>query len=293
MIPRDTFDDLSYSAIMADGRAHLIVTIDTKEPIELGDFVSSFTSLSSQYQQYIAENHPELRSEAKIFITEIRAGSIIADLIPFAQMFGLATVIPAMQQLDIIAEFVEKYGHKLKILFSKSAMAADVSVASNDSDLNDFLGTVSAIAKDKDGSAAIEAAYFEDGKKRVRAAISFTTMDARAAVESIAHERVRLASRLHETKQRVMMVFTQTNVKTAKLDKRTPERVVIEEILPTDRPLVYASELSEQQIKHEIKEADDNVFKKGFIVDVSIMRKADKIVAYKVINVHQIIDLDN
>jgi hypothetical protein len=117
MIPRDTFGESSYSALMADGQAHIIVTIDTKEPIELGDFVAAFTSLSSQYHQYIAENRPELSSEARIFITEIRAGSIIADLIPFAKMFGFATVVPVMEQLDVVADFVEKYGAKLKSLF--------------------------------------------------------------------------------------------------------------------------------------------------------------------------------
>ena len=284
---RDTLGESSYSALMA-GQAHIIVTIDTKDPVELGDFVAAFTSLSSQYHQYIAENHPSLRSEAKIFITEIRPGSIIADLIPFAKIFGLTTVVPIMEQIDIVVDFVDKYGAKIVSLFTKDQ--ADM-ITTKESDLNDFFGAVSAIAKDKDGSAAIEAAYFEDGKREVKAAFRFTTTDARTAIETIARERVRLEGKLHETKQRVLMTFTQTNVKTARVDKRTSERVVIEEISPTDRPLVYASELAEQQIKHEITEADENVFKKGFMVDVSIMRKDDKIAAYKVINVHQVIDL--
>ncbi len=138
MIPRDTFGEPSYSALMADRQAHIIVTIDTKEPIELGDFIAAFTSLSSQYQQYIAEYHPELSSEAKIFITEIRAGSIIADLIPFAKMFGLATVVPVMEQLDVIADFVEKYGAKLKGLFSNDEKAISAAeITTKVSDLND------------------------------------------------------------------------------------------------------------------------------------------------------------
>ncbi len=88
-----------------------------------------------------------------------------------------------------------------------------------------------------------------------------------------------------------MMVFTQTNVKTPRLEKRTGERVVIDEISPADKALVYASELAEQQIKHEITESDDTVFKKGFIVDVAIMKNGDRVIAYKVINLHQVIDL--
>jgi hypothetical protein len=32
--------------LMGDGHAHIIVTLDTKEPIEIGDFVAAFTSIA-------------------------------------------------------------------------------------------------------------------------------------------------------------------------------------------------------------------------------------------------------
>jgi hypothetical protein len=70
------------------------------------------------------------------------------------------------------------------------------------------------------------------------------------------------------------------------MEKRTGERVIIEEIARVDRPLIYASELAERQIKHEMIEADENVYKKGFVVDVYIETKNDRPVAYKVTNLH-------
>lgn len=277
---------------MAAGPAHIIVTVDTTEAIELGDFVAMFTALSSQYSNYIKSAHPELIPEAKIFIRELRAGSIIADLIPFAKMFGLDSIVPYMQQIDIIADFVVKYGHMLAPFLAAKAIPAEEAPPTAVSDLNDFFGTVAAIANDTNGHAKIEAATYEDGQKKVRAAIKFDTSQARSAVETIAAERVRLESTQHGVKKRVLMVFTQTNVKVPPLEKRTSERVIIEEIAPADKPLVYASGLAEQQIKHEIKDAEENVYKKGFMVDVAIIRKRNKIVAYKVINLHQVIDCD-
>ncbi len=287
MNPRDNYGIGQYSALMADGRAHIIVTIDTKEPIELGDFVSAFTSLSSQYTQYIAEYHPAMSAEAKVFVREIRAGSIIADLIPFAQILGLASIIPVMQQLDVIADFVKKYGAKIKSYFGDGSGVE----SATSSDLNDFLGAVEAIAKDPDGNSSIEAAYFEDGKKQVKAAISFNTREASTAVQRIGEHRLRLEGRQHKTHERVLMVFTQTNIKMSPLEKRTGERGKIEEISASDRPLIYASDLAEQKIKHEIKEADDNVFKKGFVVDIAVLTKGGKTAAYKIVNLHQVIDL--
>jgi len=55
--------------------------------------------------------------------------------------------------------------------------------------------------------------------------------------------------------------------------------------------LIYASDLAEQRITHEITEADDNVYKKGLVVDVNVEMRAGKPVAYRVTNFHDIIDL--
>jgi len=54
---------------------------------------------------------------------------------------------------------------------------------------------------------------------------------------------------------------------------------------------MYASELSEQRLKHEIREAEDNVYKKGFVVDVNVKMVNGKPAVYAVTNVHEVIDL--
>jgi hypothetical protein len=87
------------------------------------------------------------------------------------------------------------------------------------------------------------------------------------------------------------MVFVQSNVKDTEVGKRTGERVVVENILDRDLPVIYASELAEQRIKHEIREADDNVYKKGFVVDVNVELRNGKPVAYRVTHCHQVVDL--
>ncbi|HXT07180.1 MAG TPA: hypothetical protein VN715_09610 [Roseiarcus sp.] len=276
------------------GQAHIVVTIETREPIEIGNFVSAFTSISSQYSKFVKEYYPQFSPDAKMSVKEIRAGSIIADLIPFAPLLGLNDYIPLMQQADVIIRFVRIYGATISVYFSP--IPKDSAVTRKDSgvtrsDLQDFLGSVAAIANDPNGSSKLEAAIFEDGKKKIRAAFAFNTVQARAAVESIEAHRAQLERKLHTSHERVMMMFTQTNTKNSPVDKHTGERVRIEEISDADLPLIYGSELAEQHIKHEIKEEDDNVYKKGFIVDVFVVMKADRPVGYRVASLHQIIDL--
>jgi hypothetical protein len=87
------------------------------------------------------------------------------------------------------------------------------------------------------------------------------------------------------------MIFRQANVRGAPVGKRTGEWVQIEAISDKELPLIYASDLAEQHIKHEIAEAEDNVFKKGFSVDVNVETRGGRAVAYRVTNIHQVIEL--
>lgn len=54
---------------------------------------------------------------------------------------------------------------------------------------------------------------------------------------------------------------------------------------------MYASDLAKERIKHEVREADDNIFKKGFVVDVIVVSRNNRPVAYKIVQVYEVIDL--
>ena len=202
---------------------------------------------------------------------------------------GGAEMAIHLEHINAVNEFVRTYGGKLKKYFRKGGSVQDASR----SDLKDFMGSVAAIANDPNGKAALEAVVYEDRKKRVSAAIKFTTKEAIRAVEQIEDHTQRLERKQHADFQRVLMVFRQANVKDSPVGKRTGEWVLIEEISDKELPLIYASDLAEQRIKHEIREADENLFKKGFVVDVNVQTKGGRPVAYRVTNLQQVIDLPN
>jgi hypothetical protein len=80
---------------------HIVLNIETKRPIELSDFVSAFSSIASQYEKFVRSEYPELAGDAKIYVREVRAGSIEADLIPWA-MQGLSAVVNVIEQIQIV-----------------------------------------------------------------------------------------------------------------------------------------------------------------------------------------------
>lgn len=276
----------TYAEVMRDEPAHLILTIDTKQPIEVGDFVSAFSSLASQYERFARIQFPDLGKNADMYVREVRAGSIVVDLVPWA-MAAFPVVISQMEQLLILEQFVTTFGRRLSVYFGINGHEADATK----SDLKDFTESVSAIANDPDASATLQAAYFEDGKKKIKAAFKFNTAQARVAQEQIERRKKELERNDDVDHARVLMVFRQCNVRDVILGNRTGETVLIEDISQKELPLIYASELAEQRIKHEIREAEDNVFKKGFVVDVNVQLKGGRPVAYRVTNMHQVIDL--
>src|SRR5262245_60531597 len=121
------------------------------------------------------------------------------------------------------------------------------------------MGTLKAIANDPDGKASIEAAVIEDGRTKTKVALKFDTRQAIRGVEQLVEHQKILEERDSADYQRVLMIFTQANIKDAPVGRKTSERAKIEAISDRDLPLIYASELAEQRIKHEIREADDNL----------------------------------
>ena len=268
-----------------DELPHIVLNIQTDRPIELDDFVSAFSSIASQYDKFVRSQFPELSGDAKIYVREVRAGSIEADLIPWA-IQGLSAVVNVIEQIQIVEKFVRTYGAVLGKYLNGSKEAG-----ATRSDLKDFMGAVSAIANDPNGRSTLQAVAYEDGKKKIKAALVFDTSQAREAQRQIEDQKLLLESSTSADHQRVLMTFKQSNVKDSAMGKRTGERVAIEDLSPRDLPLIYASELAEQRIKHEVREADENVYKKGFIVDVNVQLVGGRPAGYRVTNLHQVIDL--
>lgn len=263
----------------------LTLTLDNSQPIELGAFVSAFTSLASDYKKSLEGKG--LDADAEIYITEVRSGSIVADLMPV-----IATAFPAIaasvEQVGQAIDFVNTWKERLEKL--KDGLVPE---GLSKSELKTFTDAVQAVARDPDANQKLEAATFEDGKRQVKAAFRFSSNDARAIEKTIEGEFKRLEEPGEKKHQRVLMYFTRSDIGDAPIEKRSGERAVIDEISEKDLPIMYASELAEERIKHEIREPDENIYKKGFNVDVVVQTRNGKPVVYKVLEVHQVIDLSD
>ncbi len=262
---------------MTKDDAHIVLKIDTKNPVELSDFVAAFVGIGNQFEQFYDREHPSDRGAIRFYVREVRAGSIIAELVPYLATVGtvLTGTMMAISYANELATFVDTYGAKLKKYFKPGGREASAVKG----DLADFLRTVEAIAHDP--NATLSLTVFDDGNQRV--AFQFNTGEAREAERNLLEHRKELELTTNADHERVLMVFTRTNVAHATTGKRSGDLVQIESINSKPLPIVYASNLAEERIRHEIADADDNVYKKGFDVDVNVEMRAGKPIAYRLV----------
>ncbi|WJR66947.1 hypothetical protein QTA58_22610 [Neorhizobium sp. CSC1952] len=274
---------ISYSQLMGEQKAILTLKLDTEEPVELRDFVGAFTSLANEFERFIDAEFPDAHSDPKMFVREVRRGSIEADILT-----GLTIAVAHLDQVMVLEDFIRRWGERFKALVSGNYAPGQLETTS---ELKDWADTVRSIAADPIASHRLQVAKFEDGNREIKASFSFTTPEARTALQNIEDRRQALTKPDHNAHERALMVFTRSDINDADVGKSSGERVRIEEISEKSLPLMYGSEIAEARIKHEIREADENVYKKGFVVDVVVKLRNGKPVAYSVTNVHEVLDL--
>ena len=267
---------------MAGAEAHIEIYIDVEEPIELDDFVTAFTSLSLSYRRYMRHAYPDSSDDAHIFVKQVRQGSIIADLIPAA-----TSLIGHMDQVLIVEQFIRAYGDRLGKYFYPGGRA----VEPTKTELDGFMDQVAAIAKSKNGKGTIRAVTFEDGERLIKAAVEFNVATAVTAIKEIEDHKKELDATSSADHERVLMTFKRSDIGSSDVGVRSGERVIIEDISEKDFALIYASNLAEQKIKDQMRNTAENIYHKGFVVDVNVATRRGRPVAYSVTHLHSIIDL--
>lgn len=274
---------------MAQQSAHLRLKLDTAEPVELGDFVGAFTSLANEFERYVAAEYPGAEADPRVYIKDVRSGCIEADMIT-GLTFAAGMATQHMEHILVLEDFVKRWGRRFTALVRNDVPEGELE---SGRELKDFLDATQSISSDPVANHRLEAAVYENEKRGIRAAFQFSASEARTAQQNIEDRRKALAKPKSTHQNRVLMSFTRTDIHDARINKRSGERVIIREISEQERPVMYASEMVEQEIREIIREADENVYKKGFVVDVVKQMTGERVAAYSIMALHSVIDIED
>ncbi|MDO5705473.1 MAG: hypothetical protein Q4G49_10445 [Paracoccus sp. (in: a-proteobacteria)] len=266
---------------LAEDAAHIEIFIKNSEPIDLLDFTASLTGIAREHEAQVRASTPQVSvDETRLLIVDVRKGSIILELLPV-----LAPFVSTAEVTNTAVAFVENMRAAVTQLSQPGGRIQNATTTQ----LKNLNDTVRLVADDAKGELSIAARY-KSGD--VIQEIVIDKKDAQVIEANVTAQRKEIEAKGSAQYERVLMRLHQSSADGLKLDKRTSEKGIVERIDITPRTLIYASDRAGERIKNEILNGDGNPFQKGFIVDLDVETVGGKPRVYRILDVHEVIDLD-
>ncbi len=248
----------------------LVYNFKNTRPIELVDFTSSLFSLGEQYRSYVARRQPAHgEDDVRLFVKEVRTGSIIAELISMAtQSSFLAPVAPLiLQYADELGEWFD--------FFKGVKDAADIKnmlVGTSKKDLQQISNIIEPVAKDS--GSVFSMAAFSGGT--IVNNFNLSSVEANAGQQQL--RRLIEARPVPASGVQPDQVLAWYQVRDDGAAK-PGDKAVIERFSPRPVRVRFASDA----VKAAMIDTPDNPFKRLFVVDVDISFVDGKPVLYRIL----------
>jgi len=252
----------------------LTIEIKNTEPVELLDLTHSLGGLADEYKKFLVQTESTLDADSvKLYIKEIRTGSIIADLMacsPLALPFieHAATILKYAKYLEAMYGYLTGKTDKPKEIIEKQTF-------------QNLTNIIEPVAKDKGAQFNI-GAMTVNGDVTVNYTIS--SLEANAAQNTARREIDRLKepdTGLHS--QVLMYLFQARN----DLSSTTGDKAIIESIHNGPVKTVFVNE----SIKSKVLADKSNLFQKAFVVDASVETIAGVPRLYRISEIHDSFDV--
>lgn len=242
--------------------------IKNVQPIELIDLTNSLLALGNEYQRFISRTHPEAdASEVKLYINEVRSGSVIALLTAMSPQ-----LIEGFNYVNTVVDFASFLKNTFELLSSgKANKKTDLSPAT----LNNVSQILEPIAKDSGSQLNI-------GTLNVTGNVylSVPSKDANVIQNQITHIDKERRAKTHGLHEKVLLHWYQARKDT---NNKFGDKAIIEAISPNPVKVICAND----ELKARMVLSEKNPFNEAFIVDVVADTLNGKIVLYKIVELHE------
>lgn len=279
----------------------LVLKLDSGGPIEVGDLTGSFAALARLYERhYRSGGEPAPR----LYVTKLESGSIIAEIAPFALLFG--ALIGSMDAALIVSEFTRRLTKGIRAFSDPAGSASSPGPMPSRDDAADIREFVRPLAGKKGASLGIKHALFirENGESRTIAEYVFDEAEINRATINIEstlaepEQPILLDPRMTPTEpetsdmlHEVALIFEQASRRPGKEKGRTGDRGIIAEVSPKTLPVYFRKSI--QGLKEQMIGGDINpLTNTAFIVDSYALRVDGEPKGYIVTAVHAVMPLD-
>lgn len=252
----------------------LVIKIDNKQPVELMDLTRSLVSLASEFNTYVAKSADSKGNrEAKLYVKEIKTGSVILELIEIATV----GMIPFLENVNTIVGFADYCKTAFNYFLKNEGEKPEMSV----SELRDMSQIVNPIAKDQ--GSQINFSTTINGNVSLHFNLNSVEANAFQNIAKREIEKLVAPEILDEVKSKVLLYWFQAR---NDLKSKVGNKAVIEELSETPVNVIFEDDTVKEQMIHD----HDNPFLKIFVVDVKMQSVKGKLAAYKIVKLHESFD---
>lgn len=254
----------------------LVIKIENKRPIELLDLTKSLVSIATQFDSYVDKNADSKENrEAKLFVKEIKSGSVILELVEFATI----GMIPFIENTNTILGFAEYCKKAINFFLKNEGEKPEL----KPTDYKDFSTILNPISKDNGSQFNLSTTI--NGNVELHLNLNSTETNALQNIFKKELEQLKIPEQLDDVKPSVLMTWFQAR---NDLKSTIGNKGVIEEL--SKKPLNITFETDD--IKEKMLHSDINPFNTAFVVDVKIQTIQDKPAAYKIVKLHNFFDIN-
>lgn len=249
----------------------LTIKISNTEPVELADFAKSMMSLANDYESRCTANP---KQPAKLYIKEIKNGSIVAILAPLAPLAGQLLT----EQFDLVGN----YADFLKAVFDWLLKGGDKPEGVTLKNLHNISNLVSPVANDKGANIHIHTG--DNSVNHINLTINHYEAH---TVQNKARNEMEIMQEDEEAEKsgdytQVLMYWAQIAA------AKSTDQAVIESI--SMRPV---KTVMDDDVKQELILAEAHPFAKVHLVDVNVQTYKGKPKLYKITRYYLSMDKDD
>ena len=254
----------------------LVITINNKQPVELTDLAKSMISLADEYRNFLikTDSYAEANN-LKLYVKEIKPGSIIQELVAL----GTCTVLPFIEHSKTIVEFT----NNLKVLYYWFSGKSETQPPKEEKKtLQNLSDIIEPIAKDH-GSQITFGAINVTGDMVVQ--LNLNSTEANASQNEIRRQLESMREPITGFHSQVVMYWAQAR---NKKECMAGDKAKIESLYKGDVKVIFENIALKKRMFFD----EPHPFNKAYLVDVMVETIEGKPILYKVLELHQIIDLD-
>lgn len=254
---------------MLDDDAMLTVELKNIKPVDLIDLTTSLMALAQSFQDYAIVQTGEPQEAMKLYVRDIRQGSIIADLVTAANQADFL-----VKNLDVLVGFVANIQDIANFFLGRDT-AIEKPTTKQAKQISQIVEPVA-----KDNGSQMNIQVFDGGTVNVHH-IHFGSMDSNAIQNGVSRF---LGPSLPASYIATDQLLTLEQVKNSTKSK-TGDRGVIETVIQKPVKLQFLSE----DAKRQVLELQENPLQCVFLVDAEVRSVEGKPTLYRIISVKDVI----